>query len=524
MAATESDKKFITTNSGQVVSDILMEGEDEGERVLLVKYQSGTQQLRSSQSFRFLPPGYPKAKEVEKEEGRVLVSVVGINVDVKPHLEKIQNAIQDILTDIPFTIKYDHFENEKDSNTTEAPSLDIDDIEETTSAAGSVVNSPVSEKKRKQRQSEAHKEIIEELTALEEKEAKPSLLNPFGEPITDEDIMYAFEKWDENNDRKLSLKEFKKAIHGLGLFGYKGTKMTDVQIKKLFKDIDVNDDKQLDLEEFMKAVNHMNPKNNELWNKMLTASEVDLKPKKGDPDIDKIAKLLKDKKADWSDRIDFMHALLRKCMVTKKKKKFDALLRPTREPLCVQLTDRRSAVVRECCICIAKICLVRQELMTRWAPRLLECLFMNLRLNVEIMSVSAHQTCKAIIKCVPDDKKKLELLSKLIKGTTESYVIVREKCFEYLQILVKDSRVNGVKRGKRFWERIYPCVSKGLQDGNNKVRKQAAMCASEMYCLYPEKTDNELIKHLRRATKKVFLETLSQFISENKLEVEMPKQ
>ena len=47
-------------------------------------------------------------------------------------------------------------------------------------------------------------------------------------------------------------------------------------------------------------------------------------------------------------------------MVTKKKKKFDALLRPTREPLCVQLTDRRSAVVRECCICIAKICLVRQ--------------------------------------------------------------------------------------------------------------------------------------------------------------------
>ena len=42
------------------------------------------------------------------------------------------------------------------------------------------------------------------------------------------------------------------------------------------------------------------------------------------------------------------------------KNEFNSFMRDIKEPMMTQLKDRRSAVVRECCIVIAKLCIVRQ--------------------------------------------------------------------------------------------------------------------------------------------------------------------
>merc|ERR1719499_2876256 len=139
---------------------------------------------------------------------------------------------------------------------------------------------------------------------------------------------------------------------------------------------------------------------------------LELEPGPNDPTVDEIAKILASKQAPWTDRIDHMHFFVRKAVQKMKQKNFDKLMRPVREPLLTQLTDRRSAVVRECCIVIAKVAIVQKGKMTRWAPRILEALFSVIRMKVEIMNISAHQAAKAVVRCVPDNKK-LDMLKKL---------------------------------------------------------------------------------------------------------------
>merc|ERR1719499_49312 len=114
---------------------------------------------------------------------------------------------------------------------------------------------------------------------------------------------------------------------------------------------------------------------------------LELEPGPNDPTVDEIAKILASKQAPWTDRIDHMHFFVRKAVQKMKQKNFDKLMRPVREPLLTQLTDRRSAVVRECCIVIAKIAMIKQSKFTRWAPRILEALFVVIRQNIEIIAL-----------------------------------------------------------------------------------------------------------------------------------------
>merc|ERR550534_1313213 len=198
------------------------------------------------------------------------------------------------------------------------------------------------------------------------------------------------------------------------------------------------------------------------------------------------------------------------------KKKFDVLMRPIREPLILQLGDRRSTVVRECCIVIAKIAIVQKDKMTRWAPRILEALFTVIRLKVEIMSISATQAAKAIVRCVPDNNK-LDILNKLKAATLESYIIVKQRAFEYLFLIVKDARVNGVKKSKAFWQKVMNMLINGMQDPSEVVRQEASRVTCELYVRNEKRTEAEVISKLRRATQKKFFEILEEYRKEQGL-------
>jgi len=515
------------TKSGRN-AEVLMQAEDAGEQVFLVKYEgedsSNQRHLRSVKSFIFdsSSPGVD-AEQIIRTSGRVMISVVGVNYDVDDgQIHDIKTCLSSIIHDVPFTLQYDHIttaaaaEEESliitDENTDLVDPTSGEEIIEAKvdDFGGGVIESPRPDSVQLELpdlSAIASLDIVEDLKA---KTPRQQILNPFGEPLSDADIQYAFDKCDENQDKRIQLKEFKKAIAGMGL------DMEENEIREFFDSVDENKDKVLDFEEFRSALLNMQPNFTNIWSSWLSKSSLEMKPDKNTASIEKIAEILSNKRAPWKDRIDMMHDFTHRAVQKMSQKKFDALMRPVREPLITQLSDRRSTVVRECCIVIAKIAIVQKGKMTRWAPRILESLFTVIRLKVEIMSISATQAAKAIVRCVPDNKK-LDILHKLKAASCESYIIVKQRAFEYVYLLVKDARENGVKKSKDFWLKVMHMLVNGMQDASEVVREEASLVACELYIRNEKRTESEVISKLRRATQKKFFEILKAYREEKSL-------
>jgi len=532
------------TNSGRDV-EVLMRAEDEGEEVYLVRYEGEPGRktdMRHFKSFLFDSNSGPGAGQPSPNHSQVLISIVGVNYDIDDgQVDAIKRSLSKIIHDVPFTMQFDHIEEVESQvggeelelmeqspsitisketakpTTTEAPSetlkhaeslkvtgkhmtrgLSVDDLPE------------VTEEQRKRRPSAVEvatiNEIVSDLQSLQalNNDDDNQILNPFGEPLTDADIQYAFEKADENNDRRIQFKEFEKCVIGLGL------EVTKKSLKELFQKLDADNNKILDLDEFRTALNMVQQDNVEIWSRWLSMSTLDMKPGPNDPSVEEIAKILNNKRAPWADRIEHMHYFAKKAVQKMPKKKFDALMRPVREPLINQLQDRRSAVVRECCIVIAKIAMVQEKNMTRWAPRILEALFFAIRQKVDIIAVSAHQAAKAIVRCVPDSKK-LDLLKKLKAASIENYIIMRQRAFEYLAMMIRDTKENGTKRPGDFWTKSLNMVEHGVQDASIVVREEAQIVACWLYLLNPTKVEEKILKPLRKAQQKAFRAKLEEF-------------
>ena len=111
------------------------------------------------------------------------------------------------------------------------------------------------------------------------------------------------------------------------------------------------------------------------------------------------------------------------------------------------------AVVRECCIVIAKISIVRQGHMTRWVQRILEKLFDTMRTNVDIIAISAHQAAKSILRCVPDSSK-LEILKEIIAASRSKHPQVRVRAYEYIALLIERTRLESNLKKNFFLKAI----------------------------------------------------------------------
>ena len=60
--------------------------------------------------------------------------------------------------------------------------------------------------------------------------------------------------------------------------------------------------------------------------------------------------------------------------------------------------------MRETCIAFAKIMIARRANFLKFAPRVLETLYECIRVKIEIVSVTAQQCAKVMVKYVPDSK------------------------------------------------------------------------------------------------------------------------
>ena len=60
--------------------------------------------------------------------------------------------------------------------------------------------------------------------------------------------------------------------------------------------------------------------------------------------------------------------------------------------------------MRETCIAFAKIMIARRANFLKFAPRVLETLYECIRVKIEIVSVTAQQCAKVMVKFLPDSK------------------------------------------------------------------------------------------------------------------------
>jgi len=351
--------------------------------------------------------------------------------------------------------------------------------------------------------SAAKAEILQSVSKVQTK-----LLNPFGEPLTDADVQYVFEKCDINADKRISMKEFLAAMDTLHI------DISADRLKKFFNHMDTAHDRSLSLEEFREGLKHVSSSEQEIWQKMLESDFVE--DLDSPPDIEKIRDTLSKTNTDWRFRISAMHSFMKMCCKKQSKKRFDTLMRPVREPLLLQLGDRRSAVVRECCIVIAKIALTQTSYLTKWAPRIIEVLFETMRIRVEIISVSAHQAARAVVRCVPESRR-MELTTQLLKSSSQPYIIVRQKSYQYINMMLHHTREESIKKSKEYWNNIIAGLVKGLQDPSIEVRKAAMFTTCEVYLLNESRTKKDIISKVRKKTAESFYDVMQTYTFEKAL-------
>jgi len=511
---------IVRTLSGRE-AQIVLQAEDEGEQVMVVKYEGENEDnkthLRSAKSFMFESSAditFEDNKHKQLSDKSVVITVVGVNVDLSDgQVDSLKEAAEQILDGVPVRFEYNYIEPtvtpgrqqpSKPKNTTQLSDKAV--AKETKSLSTIVIDeveTPSELSPNAEIEESASQMILEDLATQDA--PKVEILNPFGEPLSGADIQYAFDMCDENDDRRITYKEFKACAENLGI------EMSEKNLKAYFTSMDKDQNHALDFGEFKEALLNVQPDNVGVWQKMLGASALDLQPTSEDPSIDDIVKLLSTKRAPWRERVGALQSFAKHAVQPMKKGKFDGIMRKVREPMMTQLGDRRSIVVRECCIVIAKVSLVRQKWMTRWVPRILEVLFEVIRMNVDIMSVSGQQAAKAIIRCVPDDGKKLEILTKLVKATEETHIIVREKAFEYIRMMLEETRVEGTKRTKQFWLKVMKALKAGVKDAATDVRHAASLAACELYMKNQSRTESEVLVCLRSAQRERFDKTLEEY-------------
>lgn len=511
---------IVRTLSGRE-AQILLQAEDEGEQVMVVKYEGENEDkkthLRSAKSFMFESSATiafdDNKNQTEDTDKSVVITVVGVNIDLSDgQVDSLREVAEQILDGVPVRFNYNYIEptvtpgrkKTAETKNTLAPS-DKPAAKETENLPVVIEETPseILEHPNSEIEESASQMILEDLATQDAPTVE--ILNPFGEPLSEADIQYAFDMCDENGDRRITYKEFEACCENLGI------EMSEQNLKAYFKSMDADHNHALDYEEFKQALMNVQPDNVGVWEKMLGASALDLQPTSDDPSIDDIVKLLSSKKAEWRERVGALQSFAKHAVQPMKKSKFDGLMRKVREPMMTQLGDRRSIVVRECCIVIAKICLVRQKWMTRWVPRILEVLFEVIRMNVDIMSVSGQQAAKAIIRCVPDDGRKLEILTRLVKASEETHIVVREKAFEYMRMMLEQTRVEGTKRTKQFWLKTMKALKAGVTDAATDVRYSASLAACELYLKNPARTESEVLSGLRPAQRERFDKTLEEY-------------
>jgi len=289
------------------------------------------------------------------------------------------------------------------------------------------------------------------------------LLNPFGEPITRDDIKYAFDTFDGKGSGRITYRQFERIARAFGM------QCDDADLRDIFQIIDANKSSCIEYEEFSISVKTLNPRTKPLFDAIMGRANLDNPPSKGALNPEQIKKMLEGRKAEWTDRVDAMHMLARHCSRKMPSSKFYKIMRTVKMGLLEQLKDGRSMVVRETCIVIAKIAAVQKANFTKYIDQFLRALTELVKMPVAVMANSGKQATLSITQKVPDNRKLLMLNCILNLGQTSSHKAVRVHCFDLLLIMISDESA----KNRTWWKAIQQTLKVGMLDSAVEVRTKA---------------------------------------------------
>lgn len=302
-----------------------------------------------------------------------------------------------------------------------------------------------------------------------------AVLNAFKEPVHEGDLRGCFE-WLSGGDRRVLKKRFYSSYTLMGL----NLKKSDMLM--LFQVFDVSREQCFTAEELIEVFSKhetWSPILLKFFRKLLSCTylyDSELAESKV-MSFPEIQKLLRHTNSKWEERIQAMRDFVIKTNQTKyTEEKFNKEFRKVKEPFCIQLKDRRSAVVREAAMAIGHMAINRSIQMTRWAPRLIQILFECARLKIEAISKAADDCIKCIVKHVPDKEPQWPILSRLTTGCEDANVDVRRFAMQYLTILIEGYLGERDSPFEEVWMRLKVLLEKprnGLKDADEQVRFSA---------------------------------------------------
>lgn len=235
-------------------------------------------------------------------------------------------------------------------------------------------------------------------------------------------------------------------------------------VEQIFSYLDAGGNHSVDFGDWKQALSERHAKCKAFWLRVLGGNHLQDAPRVEDFGLEEASKLLSDTGFDQNTRILALHSITRRLCTKLSEDKFHKLFKKCIANLLLQLQDRKSYVVRETCVCLAKVMIARRAQFIKFALRTLEALYEIIRLNDDKMHTSAHQAAKVLIRFIPDSKK-FPIFAIVAKGCTDKqFATTRVSSFEYVNhVLARMVQVDQ-ERNDRFWNYVQKVLASGLAD------------------------------------------------------------
>ena len=322
-------------------------------------------------------------------------------------------------------------------------------------------------------------------------------MNGFGELLGDDDMTFAFEFIDHKKDRKITLDEFQLICKRLNVNG---------NPDDLFTALDEQKSQSVKLGAFKSAIEQRNDKLMDFWNKLLTSKGLEQGAMDGDMEISEANKILTNLKNKEDQRLKAMYSITRKFCSLKKwdnPEKFEKDFKKSIGPLLNQLKDRNTAIIRECCICFAKIIMARTSGYKSCAQRTMENFIEVIKLQDTKTHRSGEQAAATLIKYVPD-RSACPIMKLITDGCCEkNFTLLRQSCFGYVNYYLYTMIKEFEDKKKVFWDLLEKALKSGMGDSDPTVRDLAYSALVKVELLKKDLAE-KYIKTLKKTRKEKY--------------------
>lgn len=209
--------------------------------------------------------------------------------------------------------------------------------------------------------------------------------------------------------------------------------------------------------------------------------------------LESIATTLSNISNPWKDRNDAI-AKLRNLLHSGMPYSpgFAQVFQGLREPLAVQLTDMRSAIVRSVCILIAEASalLSNTNIMEYFADTWFPPLAKLTQVSIGVIAASAHAALVALLHNTRQGYPRV--IPKILAGIASKSALIRARCAEFTLLVLRGWSVPVLERNV---DDLAAILSKILVDADPTARAYARTAYWSFFSLHEQKA-KEVLKHL----------------------------